>query len=106
MSRTNRLAEQSILERARLAEGPLVLWTLGRRGHVVECRLALQPLHAELRIACDGAPLMAYTFGTPSEALLWAEEDRQQLLVLGWAPVEPKPGGSVAASQADERSTA
>ena len=96
MSKTNRVWEESILERARRAAGPLVLWTMGRRGHVAECQLALQPLHAELRMIGDGAPLMAHTFGTPSEALLWAEQDRQQLLVLGWAPVERKPDGGPA----------
>ena len=91
MSKTSRLREEAILERARQTASPLVLWTMERRGHMAECKLALQPLHAELRMVCDGAPLMAFTFGTPSEALLWAEEDRQQLLLLGWVPVERKP---------------
>lgn len=56
---------------------PSALWTLDREGKSASCEVAFVPIGTEVRIFRNASLLMSRIVASGSEALTWAEEERQ-----------------------------
>jgi hypothetical protein len=67
---------------------PAEIWTVRRDGHVASCYISFDD-PVTLMLVYDGTPLVTLTSLTAAEALAWAEQDREELVALGWQDDEP-----------------
>ncbi len=63
---------------------PTTLWTLGREGREVACRVRLVPYGIEIEIVYDGKAIVTRVFETGEEALAWADRKRLARVAQGW----------------------
>lgn len=61
------------------------LWNLHRDGKVASCEVRFVPLGSEVWMLRNGSLLMSRIFESGEEALAWAEEERERVLVGGWS---------------------
>jgi hypothetical protein len=69
---------------------PTTLWTLGREGREVACRVRLEPYGIEIEIAYDGKAIVTRVFETGEEALAWADRKRSARVAQGWQTADPQ----------------
>jgi hypothetical protein len=66
-------------------EVPATLWRLRRDGRRVSCVVAFVPNGVEARVTQNGRCQYSRTFSSGDDALEWAEEERVDFLLKGWA---------------------